>query len=101
MKICIECKHMERDEAGLPKTPAYCCHPESETRTLNFVTGVDAVERPSCDFARNFGACKQEGLLWEALGDPVPQPKTEAPSTAPAIDFERQLRDRLYEPKRP
>ena len=72
MKLCQDCRWI----AWVRQTPrgfsrdgvdeGHCHHPKSALKVTDYVTGAEAVEYPSCQLARTIGACKPEGLLWEA-----------------------------------
>lgn len=66
MRICMDCRYMERDGRGNALTPAICLHPETALRSLNYVTGAQTTEPMSCMAARTLGKCKPEGSLFEA-----------------------------------
>jgi hypothetical protein len=96
LKTCVTCKHV----SVIPEAGVRCRHPESTSKTLNFVTGIDLVEYALCDTARSTGACKPEGLLWEESGKPVAGGVKDNPNLIVSEDFQQQLRTRLYDPPR-
>ncbi len=68
MRLCRDCRYVEREPGHIGEivAPGYCSHPSLTKRFVNYVTGDEHAEYPSCHLARKLMSCGPEGVLWEA-----------------------------------
>lgn len=72
MKVCQDCRYIERDDGAEIVGAGFCMHPAMATTIVNYVTGERSEHHPTCHLARTLhieGSCGPEGALWEGLGE--------------------------------
>lgn len=77
MKLCGDCRHLERNELGLPASNnPRCLNPRLTKVFPDYITGEQRADAPSIRVARTFGGCGADAILWEAVPEdavlPIP-----------------------------